>query len=80
MIKISFMIKIRLTRRGAKNAPFYRIVAIDERKKRSGEALETIGTWKPLVDDLDLDKKKYLNWIEKGAQPTVAVKKLLEKK
>jgi small subunit ribosomal protein S16 len=38
------MVKIRLQRAGAKNRPFYRVVAIDERRQRDGRALEFLGT------------------------------------
>ena len=41
------MVKIRLTRAGAKKRPFYRIVAIDERRQRDGRALEFLGTYDP---------------------------------
>ena len=41
------MVKIRLTRQGAKKRPFYRIIAIDEREKRDGRPLEYLGTYDP---------------------------------
>ena len=41
------MVKIRLTRQGAKKRPFYRIIAIDERKARDGRPLEYLGTFDP---------------------------------
>ena len=41
------MVKIRLLRAGAKKRPFYRIVAMDERRKRDGRALEFLGTYDP---------------------------------
>ena len=37
------MVKIRLSRTGGKNSPFYRIVAVDERKKSNGRSLELLG-------------------------------------
>lgn len=72
------MVKIRLSRQGKKNKPFYRIVAIDEQKKRSGEALEIIGYWNPVTSDFKIDKNKLKIWVEKGAQITPAVKKLIK--
>ena len=39
------MVKIRLTRAGAKKRAFYRIVAIDERRPREGRPLEFLGTY-----------------------------------
>lgn len=74
------MIKIRLSRGGVKNKPFYRIVAIKESRKRGGRPLDIIGFWNPQKSDLKIDKEKLNNWIEKGAKATAAVNKLLEKK
>lgn len=70
-------VKLRLARIGKKHAPFYRIVAIDERKKRDGEYLDNIGTYDVLNSKMvqfhdDLMEK----WLKVGAQPTDSVKKL----
>ncbi|MFC1625452.1 30S ribosomal protein S16 [Patescibacteria group bacterium] len=70
------MVKIRLARRGKKNAPFYRIVAVDSRKKRSGGVLENLGWWDPQQNKFLLDKKKVDAWVKKGAQITQGVRKL----
>jgi small subunit ribosomal protein S16 len=72
------MVKIRLARYGKTNDPFYRIVAVDERKKRSGKSLEIIGFWNPRENSKKIDKKKLEKWIKNGAQISQAVKKLLE--
>jgi small subunit ribosomal protein S16 len=71
------MIKIRLSRTGPKKKPFYRIVAIDEKRKNQGKALEVLGYWSPMNKSLNIDKKRVRFWIEKGAQTTPAVDKLL---
>jgi len=71
------MIKIRLARGGAKNSPLYRIVAIDEKRKRSGKALDIIGFWHPLKNTIKIDKKKVEMWVSKGAKVTKAVEKLI---
>jgi small subunit ribosomal protein S16 len=71
------MVKIRLQRLGKKNAPFYRVVAIDESKKRSGEALDVIGFWYPEKNDKQIDKKKIEAWVKKGAVVTKGVKQLI---
>lgn len=71
------MVKIRLQRTGKRNDPVYRIVAIDEREKRGGAALEILGHWHPAKNDRKIDKKGIEKWISKGAQPTAAVKKLI---
>ena len=63
------MVKLRLTRMGAKKAPFYRIVATDSRKARDGQYIEQIGIYDPASDpkvvriDADLAKK----WLANGA-------------
>ena len=44
------MVKLRLTRMGAKKAPFYRIVATDSRKARDGQYIEQIGIYDPASD------------------------------
>lgn len=70
-------VKIRLSRIGKKNAPFYRIVAIDERKKRDGAALEILGTYNPRSGDfIQFHEARIQYWKGLGAQETDAVKKL----
>ena len=75
------MLKLRLTRMGAKKSPFYRIVAIDSRKARDGQYIDQIGIYDPTVEPalvkIDADKAK--DWIAKGAQPTDTVRALLKK-
>lgn len=63
------MVKIRLMRIGAKKRPFYRIVAIDERKQRNGAYLDLIGTYNPLTEpkDIKIDQTKLDSWVKKGA-------------
>ncbi len=73
------MVKIRLTRKGAKKNPFYRVIVTDSRKRRDGPFIENIGTYDPLKNPsevkIDTERAKY--WLGCGAQPTSAVKKLL---
>ena len=73
------MIRIRLSRRGKKKAPFYRIVVTDKRNKRDGAPIEEIGTYNPFTKALLLDKEKAGEWIKKGAIPSLTVKSLLKK-
>lgn len=63
-------VKIRLMRIGAKKRPFYRVVAIDERKKRSGAYLELLGTYDPLTEpkQINLKQDRIDEWFKKGAQ------------
>lgn len=65
-------VKIRLMRIGAKKRPFYRIVAVDERKKRTGGYLELLGTYNPLTTphDIKLKQDRIDHWLKNGAQPS----------
>ena len=72
------MVKIRLARGGVKNNPFYRIVAIDTKRKRGGKPLEIIGYWHPSKDVKKIDIKKIDAWVKKGAQVSQAVEKLIK--
>lgn len=74
------MIKIRLSRQGAKNNPFYRIVAVDERVKVGGKPKGVLGHWYPANKNLELDGELLKKWVDKGAVVNPSVKKLLESK
>lgn len=71
-------VKIRLTRIGKKNDPKYRIVAIDESKKRDGKYIEKIGYYDPIKNPhlLTIDKAKLQKWIKSGAQISRGIQKL----
>lgn len=71
---------IRLTRRGAKKRPFYRVVATDSRSPRDGRFLEILGTYDPLKteDAFKIDTEKAQSWIQKGAKPSRTVASLLK--
>lgn len=75
------MVRIRLTRRGAKKKPFYRVIAADQRARRDGRFIEQLGYYDPMqepkVIKLDLDRIDY--WIGKGGQPTDVVRGLIAK-
>lgn len=74
------MLKIRLTRRGAKKNPFYRIVVIDSRESRSGVPTATVGWYNPAhKDEIKLDEEQIIAWLGKGAQPTETVRNILKK-
>ena len=74
-------VKIRLTRKGDKKSPFYRVVVADSRSPRDGRFIEEIGTYNPLVDpaEIKIDVERANYWIKNGAQPTDTVKALLKK-
>jgi len=75
------MVKLRLKRMGTIDKPFYRIVAVDSRKKRDGKYIESVGYYDPKTDPLTLkvDIEKSLKWLKVGAQPSETVKSLLRK-
>jgi small subunit ribosomal protein S16 len=73
-------VKIRLSRIGKKAVPFYRIVAVDGRKKRDGAYLENLGTYDGLKGTfVQFYPERINDWVAKGAIVTDAVKKLQKK-
>ncbi len=73
---------IRLARRGSKKHPTYRIVVADSRAPRDGRFIESIGYYNPQTDPstIIVDEPKIKQWLSTGAQPSNAVKRLLEAK
>jgi len=73
------MVKLRLVRLGSKKRAYYRIVAIDERKKRSGRPLEFLGTFDPHAkkNALEVKTDSVDAWLAKGAQMSPTVKSLV---
>ena len=73
------MVKIRMMRIGSNNNPFYRVIAIDERKPRNGRPLEFLGTYDPGMNPpaLKLDLESIDGWIKKGAQLSSTVGSLV---
>lgn len=70
-------VKLRLARFGAKNAPFFRIVAIDSRSARNGVALENLGAYNPTTNEyIQFHVERIEDWLGKGAIPSDTVKKL----
>ncbi len=75
-------VKLRLTRMGRKKRPFYRIIAVDSRKRRDGSYIEAIGTYNPLHNPptVEVDQDRALSWLGNGAQPTDTVRNLLSRR
>jgi small subunit ribosomal protein S16 len=75
------MVRLRLTRRGAKKRPFYRVVAADQRAPRDGRFIEQLGFYDPMQDpkkiELKLDRVDF--WLGQGAQATETVTALIAK-
>ena len=76
------MVKIRLTRGGAKKRPFYHIVATDHRNKRDGRSLERLGFYNPVAQGnekrVELNAERVKHWVSEGAQLTDKVRMLLK--
>ena len=74
------MLAIKLMRTGAKKSPSYRVVVKEKQSKRDGAYLENLGTYNPTRNPaaikLNLERVNY--WIEKGAQPTDTVVRLIK--
>ena len=72
-------VKMRLQRHGSKKRPFYFLVVADGRAPRDGKFIQKIGTYNPLTvpATIQLDRQKALEWLNKGAQPTDTVHRIL---
>lgn len=75
------MLKIRLSRRGKKRQPSYRVVVADVNSKRDGRIVERIGHYNPLTEPSQfvIKEDRALHWLNVGAQPSDAVRRLLDK-
>ncbi len=75
------MVRIRLFRVGAIRQPSYRIVVADQRSSRDGRFIEIIGHYNPRTEPetVVVNRERALYWLQKGAQPSAAVARLLEK-
>lgn len=73
-------VKLRLSRAGAKGAPFYHIVATDSRSKRDGAYLEQVGSYDPMRKPhaVELNAERIEYWLKVGATPSETVASLLE--
>ena len=76
------MVKLRLKRIGRRKSPFYRLVAIDSRKRRDGREIERLGWYNPIRPGLeaDLNEDRIKHWLSEGAIPSATVHNLLTKK
>jgi len=71
-----------LVRKGKKNKPFFRIVAVSKEKDGRGDVLETLGHYDPLPDPaiVEVKEERVLYWLGVGAKPTETVMSILKKK
>lgn len=75
------MVKIRLSRAGAKKAPFYHIVAADSRSKRDGSYIEELGSYDPKRDPavVQFNEERLNHWLNVGAQMSETVASLVKR-
>jgi small subunit ribosomal protein S16 len=77
------MVKIRLTRGGAKKRPFYHVVVTDQRNKRDGRYLERLGFFNPIAQGaevkLRIDAARVEHWVKQGAQLSDRVAELMKR-
>ena len=74
-------VRIRLTRKGRKKQPFYRIIVADSESPRDGKFLDIVGTYDPMQEPaaVTVDHDKLETWLKRGAKPTTTVQSLLKK-
>lgn len=75
------MVALRLNRQGSKDRPYYKIVAVDSRKRRDGRYIEQVGTYNPMQEgeNYTIDLEKVDQWIGNGAQPSETVASIIKK-
>lgn len=75
------LLRLRLTRKGAKKDPHYRVVVTEKSSARDGRFVEIVGYYNPAQEpvrlNLELDRVDY--WLQKGAQPTQTVRTLIKR-
>ena len=74
-------VHLRLTRQGAKKAPFYRVVVADSRSPRDGRFLEHIGVYDPTREPTEVrfDEARLTHWLSRGAVPSQTVGELIKR-
>jgi len=74
-------VALRLNRKGSKDRPYYKIVAVDQRKRRDGRYIEQLGTYNPLLQgvNFEIDLEKADKWLKVGARPSETVASIIRK-
>nr|YP_009920747.1 ribosomal protein S16 [Woodwardia japonica]QMS48596.1 ribosomal protein S16 [Woodwardia japonica] len=73
------MVKLRLKQRGKKQRVTYRIIAIDTKSRREGEAVEEVGFYNPRKEQTELDPLATIALPKEGAQSTKTVRDILKR-
>jgi len=71
------MLAIKLSRKGRKKQPFFRIIILEKTKDPRGDFLEDLGFYNPFTKETSLKSERIKYWLSKGAQPTGSVHNLL---
>jgi len=73
-------VRIRLSRKGSKKKPYYRLVAADSQSPRDGKFLEVLGVYDPKSNParIDLHKEKIGYWLKQGATASESAKAILK--
>jgi small subunit ribosomal protein S16 len=73
-------VRLRLTRVGGRKNPIWRIVVADQRSKRDGRVIETVGHYNAQTQPstIVVDEERVRSWLARGAQPSQTVRKLLK--
>src|SRR5919206_4694443 len=72
-------VRMRLTRVGSRKNPIWRVVVADQRSPRDGRVIETIGRYNAQTEpsEIVLDEERVRHWLERGAQPSETVRRLM---
>jgi small subunit ribosomal protein S16 len=73
-------VRLRLTRIGGRKDPVWRVVVADQRSPRDGRVIEIVGHYNAQTEPstVKIDEGRVRHWLERGAQPTPQVRKLLK--
>jgi small subunit ribosomal protein S16 len=71
------MLRIRFKRVGRKHQPAFRIIVVERRSKRDGEAIDDIGFYNPITKDFGINKERLEYWLKNGAEASATVFNLL---
>lgn len=75
-------VRVRLTRVGGRKNPVWRVVVADQRSPRDGRIIETVGRYNAQTNpsEIVLNEERLTHWLERGAQPSGTVRKLMRAK
>lgn len=80
-LSFTMSVSLRLNRKGTKDRPYYKIVAVDSRKRRDGRYIEQLGTYDPLKEGVNytIDLAIADKWLAVGAKPSETVNSMIRK-